>query len=40
MRAMSQGGIEIGFNAEMSQQIVAQTVLGAARMILMTSGSS
>ncbi|HOB85824.1 MAG TPA: pyrroline-5-carboxylate reductase [Bacteroidales bacterium] len=38
MRAMSQGGIEIGFNAEMSQQIVAQTVLGAARMILLTSG--
>lgn len=37
MRAMSQGGIEIGFNAEMSQQIVAQTVLGAARMILLTS---
>jgi len=35
---MSQGGIEIGFNAEMSQQIVAQTVLGAARMILLTSG--
>ena len=36
MRAMSQGGIEIGFNAEMSQQIVAQTVLGAARLILET----
>jgi pyrroline-5-carboxylate reductase len=37
MRAMSQGGIEIGFNAEMSQLITAQTVKGAARLILETS---
>jgi len=37
MRAMSQGGIEIGFNAEISQHIVAQTILGAARLILETS---
>ncbi len=37
MRAMSQGGIEIGFNAETSQLIVAQTVLGAAKLILETS---
>jgi pyrroline-5-carboxylate reductase len=36
MRAMSQGGIEIGFNAEMSQLIVAQTVQGAAKLILET----
>ena len=36
MRAMSQGGIEIGFNAEMSQLIVAQTLLGAAKLILET----
>ena len=28
MRAMSQGGIEIGFNSEMSQLITAQTVQG------------
>jgi pyrroline-5-carboxylate reductase len=34
MRAMSQGGIEIGFNAEISQLITAQTVKGAARLIL------
>jgi pyrroline-5-carboxylate reductase len=34
MRAMSQGGIEIGFNSEMSQLITAQTVKGAARLIL------
>jgi pyrroline-5-carboxylate reductase len=37
MRAMSQGGIEIGFNSEMSQLITAQTVKGAARLILETS---
>jgi pyrroline-5-carboxylate reductase len=37
MRAMSQGGIEIGFNSEMSQLIVAQTVKGAARLIVETS---
>jgi pyrroline-5-carboxylate reductase len=36
MRAMSQGGIEIGFNSEMSQLITAQTVKGAARLILET----
>ncbi len=37
MRAMSQGGIEIGFNAEMSQLITSQTVKGAARLIIETS---
>ncbi len=37
MRAMSQGGIEIGFNSEMSQLITAQTVKGASRLILETS---
>jgi pyrroline-5-carboxylate reductase len=36
MRAMSQGGIEIGFNSEISQLITAQTVKGAARLILET----
>jgi pyrroline-5-carboxylate reductase len=36
MRAMSQGGIEIGFNSEMSQLITAQTVNGAAKLILET----
>lgn len=36
MRAMSQGGIEIGFNAEMSQMITAQTVRGASQLILET----
>jgi len=36
MRAMSQGGIEIGFDSEMSQLITAQTVKGAARLILET----
>jgi pyrroline-5-carboxylate reductase len=36
MRAMSQGGIEIGFNSEISQFITAQTVKGAARLILET----
>ncbi len=36
MRAMSQGGIEIGFNSEISQIITAQTVKGAARLILET----
>ncbi|QQS49809.1 MAG: pyrroline-5-carboxylate reductase [Bacteroidota bacterium] len=34
MRAMSQGGIEIGFGAEVSQLITAQTIKGAARLIL------
>jgi len=37
MRAMSQGGIEIGFNSEMSQLISAQTVKGAAQLIVETS---
>jgi pyrroline-5-carboxylate reductase len=37
MRAMSQGGIEIGFNSEMSHLITAQTVKGAARLIIETS---
>jgi pyrroline-5-carboxylate reductase len=37
MRAMSQGGIEIGFNSEMSQLITAQTVKGAAKLIIETS---
>jgi pyrroline-5-carboxylate reductase len=36
MRAMSQGGIEIGFDSEMSQLITAQTVKGAARLIIET----
>jgi len=36
MRAMSQGGIEIGFNSEISQFITAQTVKGAAKLILET----
>jgi pyrroline-5-carboxylate reductase len=34
MRAMSQGGIEIGFGADVSQLITAQTIKGAARLIL------
>lgn len=37
MRAMSQGGIEIGFNSEISQLIAAQTIKGAMRLILETS---
>jgi pyrroline-5-carboxylate reductase len=37
IRAMSQGGIEIGFDAEISQLITAQTVKGAARLIIETS---
>lgn len=36
MRAMSQGGIEIGFNSEISQLITSQTILGASRLILET----
>ncbi len=36
MRAMAQGGIEIGFNSEVSHFITAQTVKGAARLILET----
>ena len=34
MRAAMQGGIEMGFSAEMAQFITAQTVNGAARLIL------
>lgn len=34
MRAMSQGGIEIGFGSEVSQFITAQTIKGASRLIL------
>lgn len=37
MRAMSQGGIEIGFGAEVSQLITAQTIKGASRLILESS---
>lgn len=34
MRAMSQGGIEIGFAADISQLITAQTIKGASQLIL------
>lgn len=34
IRAASQGGIEIGFNSEISQLIAAQTVKGAAALLL------
>lgn len=34
MRAMSQGGIEIGFGSEVSQLITAQTIKGASKLIL------
>jgi pyrroline-5-carboxylate reductase len=34
MRASMQGGIEIGFNSELAQLISAQTVLGAAKLII------
>jgi pyrroline-5-carboxylate reductase len=34
IRAATQGGIEIGFSAELSQFIVSQTVHGAARLVL------
>ena len=34
MRAAMQGGIEMGFSAEMAQFITAQTVKGAAELIL------
>lgn len=34
MRAAMQGGIEIGFSAEMAQQITAQTMKGASELIL------
>ena len=33
IRAATQGGIEIGFSAEVSQYIVSQTVKGAARLL-------
>jgi pyrroline-5-carboxylate reductase len=36
LRASIQGGIEIGFNAEMAQLIASQTALGAAKLILET----
>ena len=36
LRASIQGGIEIGFHAEMAQLIVAQTALGASKLILET----
>jgi pyrroline-5-carboxylate reductase len=34
IRSMSQGGIEIGFGSEVSQFIAAQTIKGAAELIL------
>ncbi|BDD02612.1 pyrroline-5-carboxylate reductase [Aureibacter tunicatorum] len=34
IRAASQGGIEIGFSAEVSQLIASQTVMGAAKLLL------
>lgn len=34
IRSMSQGGIEIGFSSEMAQIIAAQTIKGAADLIL------
>ncbi|NBC82706.1 MAG: pyrroline-5-carboxylate reductase [Bacteroidetes bacterium] len=34
IRSMSQGGIEIGFGSEVSQYISAQTIKGAAELIL------
>jgi pyrroline-5-carboxylate reductase len=36
IRAAIQGGVEIGFSSDMAQQIVAQTVKGAAELILQT----
>ncbi len=36
MRGMIQGGVQIGFDASTAKQIVTQTVLGAATMILET----
>ena len=36
IRAAMQGGIEIGFGAEMAQFITAQTVKGAAELVLQT----
>ncbi len=32
LRSIAQGGVEIGFNAELSTQIAAQTLKGAARL--------
>ena len=34
LRATMQGGIEIGFNSELAQKITAQTIKGAAELIL------
>ena len=34
LRALSQGGIEIGFGADLAQQITAQTLNGASKLIL------
>lgn len=34
IRAAIQGGVEIGFSSDMAQQIVAQTVKGAAELVL------
>ncbi len=36
IRAAMQGGVEIGFGAELAQFITAQTVLGAASLVLAT----
>lgn len=36
IRAAIQGGVEIGFSADVAQQIVAQTVKGASELILQT----
>lgn len=36
IRAATQGGVEIGFGADVAQQIVAQTVKGATELILQT----
>jgi pyrroline-5-carboxylate reductase len=36
MRGMIQGGVQIGFSASTAKQIVTQTVLGAATMLLET----
>jgi len=36
IRAAIQGGVEIGFGADVAQQIVAQTVKGAAELVLQT----
>jgi pyrroline-5-carboxylate reductase len=36
IRAAMQGGVEIGFGAELAQFITAQTVMGAAKLVLET----